>query len=232
MGSEKQPAVLLVHGAWHGSWCWTPVRELLESAGREVRTVENPTANAPDSGSQGVADDVAVVSQAIDAIDGEVIVVAHSYGGIPATIAAVSPKVSHILYIAAFALDESESLLGAVGGEYPDWWDVQGQLVVAGTPEHRPVDLFYADVEQSLADSSTAKLSPQSLRSFTDPVTTVAWRDRPTSYLVTEQDAVVPVFAQDAMAERSESTIHRLPTSHSPFLSQPQAVADIIGGIG
>ncbi len=226
-----KPSILLVHGAWHGSWCWEPLQSLLESRGHAVHALDHPTVHADNARELSLADDARGVQGAIDALVGDVIVVAHSYGGIPATIGATSPRVRHIIYISAFVLDEGESLLQAVGGVKPDWWQMDGTMVRPGNAQHPPQQLFYGDLEPARADAAAARLRPQALKAFTDPVTAVAWRDRPTTYVLTEQDAVFPVQAQEALAARAGSTLHRLSTSHSPFLSQPDAVARIIESV-
>ncbi|MFG6445935.1 alpha/beta hydrolase [Microbacterium sp. P07] len=225
--SEK-PTLLLVHGAWHGSWAWDPLAAILEDRGWTVERVDLPTVHAADPIGLHLADDADAISAAIDAIDGPVVVVAHSYGGVPTTQAASAENVRHIVYIAAFVLDEGESLLGAVGGVAPSWWVVDGPLATAGTAEEPPISLFFADVEPDAAATAAAKLRPQSVLAFQEPLTAVAWRTKPSTFVLTEQDAIFPVPAQEGLAARAGSTLRRLDTSHSPFLSQPAAVADII----
>jgi pimeloyl-ACP methyl ester carboxylesterase len=223
-----QPTLLLVHGAWHGSWAWSPLKEILEGRGWTVETVDLPTVHSADKIGMHMQADADAVSDAIAAVDGPVVVVAHSYGGVPTTQGALADNVQHIVYIAAFVLDAGESLLGAVGGVAPDWWHVNGPLVTAGDDVQTPQHLFFGDVEESLADASAAKLLDQSVLAFTDEVTAVAWASKPTTYIITEEDVIFPVVAQEALAARSGSAAPRLNTSHSPFLSQPEAVADII----
>lgn len=223
-----RPTLLFVHGAWHGSWCWDRVVPILADRGWSIRTVDLPTVHAPDKESRGLADDATAVATAIDAIEGPVVVVAHSYGGVPTTQGATDPRVVHIVYIAAFVLDEGESLLGAVGGVAPDWWHVDGALTTAGDDVQTPQQLFFADLEPADADDAASRLTAQATRPLDEPVTTVAWRGRPTTYIVTEHDAVFPLEAQLALAARSESEAPRLASSHSPFLSRPDEVAAII----
>jgi pimeloyl-ACP methyl ester carboxylesterase len=224
-----RPTLLFVHGAWHGPWCFEPLRRILGERGWATSAVELPTVHAPGKAALGLADDAAAVRAAVDAVDGPVVVVAHSYGGVPATQGADGPSVAHIVYISAFVLDAGESLVSAGGGVQPDWWDVRDDgLVMAGTAEQSPRDLFYADVPPAEADAAVARLIPQSGQAYRDPVTVTAWRGRPTTYLITEQDAIFPVAAQEALAARAGSATARLAASHSPFLSQPAAVADII----
>lgn len=223
-----RPTLLLVHGAWHGAWCWESLIRVLTNRGWEVRAIDLPTVHAPHKENLGMQDDADAVRAAIDAVAGPVVVVAHSYGGVPVTQGADAPNVQHIVYVAAFVLDEGESLLAAVGGVEPDWWHVDGLLATAGDELRPPRELFFADVSPDVAAAASAKLLPQAVRSFSDPVTSVAWRDKETTYVITEQDAIFPVPAQEALAARSSSAAPRLHTSHSPFLSQPEALADII----
>ena len=132
------------------------------------------------------------------------------------------------MYIAAFALDAGESLLAAAGGVPPSWWNVQGDLATPGVPGQEPEWLFYNDLPEEAAREAAAQLAPQAVKAYRDPVTQVAWRTVPTTYLVTEHDNVFPLEAQLGLAARAGSTVVRMPTSHSPFLSQPQETADII----
>jgi pimeloyl-ACP methyl ester carboxylesterase len=223
-----RPALAFVHGAWHGSWCWEPVRQILTERGWTTTAVDLPTVHAPDKAAQGMAADAAAVRAAVDAIDGDVVVVAHSYGGVPATQGADAGNVTHIVFISAFVLDIGESLFTAVGGVQPDWWNVKDGIAAAGTEAHPAQGLFYADLPAAEADAAAARLTTQSVRAYHDTVTATSWRGRPTTYVITEQDAIFPPQAQEALAARAGSETVRLATSHSPFLSQPVAVADII----
>ena len=222
---EEPSTILLVHGAWHGAWAWDRVRDLLTARGHRVETVDLPTVHAPDPVKLGMSDDAAAVAEAIDRIGGPVAVVAHSYGGVPVTQAAVGPTVTRVVYVCSFALDEGESLLGFVGGVPPSCWSIEGPLVSAGTAAEPPEALLFADVEADTAADAGARLRPQSMRAFEEPLTRVAWREHPSTYVVAERDAAVPVAAQEAMAARAGADLVRLDTSHSPFLSQPERLA-------
>ncbi|GAA3773350.1 alpha/beta hydrolase [Microbacterium kribbense] len=225
---SAQPTLLLVHGAWHGAWCWAPLKGILEARGWTVETVDLPTVHADDIVGLHLADDADAVAQAIAAIDGPVVVVAHSYGGVPTTQAARADNVQHIVYLAAFALDVGESLLGAVGGVAPSWWVVDGPLATAGTDAEPAASLFYGDLDAAAAAAAVAQLKPQSVLAFQEPLTEAAWHSKPTTFLVTGKDAIFPPEAQEGLAARAGSSVQHLATSHSPFLSQPEAVADII----
>ncbi len=207
---------LLVHGAWHGAWCWD---ELAPKLG-DTRTVELPSTGAQRG---DLSDDAAALREAIDAIDGPVTVVAHSYGGIVATEGAAG--VEHIVYVAAFMLDVGESLFGAVGAVEPDWWELSddGSLI---TPL-RPGEIFFNDCSPEGTAASVARLQPQTYKSFTDQVTRTAWSEIPTTYVICERDNAIPVFAQEAMSTRA-GRVERLDASHSPFVSRPDELAEII----
>lgn len=228
-----RPAVLLVHGAWHNSGCWDKVRGILEARGRTVSTVDLPTVHDEGKAALGLYDDARAVRAAVESVGGPVVVVAHSYGGVPVTQGAAGlPGVVHIVYIAAFALDEGESLLGGVGGVPPSWWNVQGELATAGVPGQAPEFLFYNDLPGDAAQAAAAQLKAQAVKAYSDPVTAVAWRTVPTTYLVTGQDNVFPAAAQEALAARAGSAVVRIGTSHSPFLSQPEETAGVIDAAG
>lgn len=227
------PAILLVHGAWHSSRCWDKVRAVLESRGRQVHAVNLPTVHAGNKASLDMYDDARAVRAAIEEIGGPVMVVAHSYGGVPVTQGAAGlPNVAHIVYIAAFVLDKGESLLAAAGGVPPSWWNVKGDLATAGVPGEPPEQLFYNDLADEEAHAAASQLQAQAAKAYSDPVTEAAWRTVPTTYLVTERDTVFPLPAQEALAARAGSTVVRIDTSHSPFLSRPEETADVIDTAG
>ncbi|TDD46931.1 alpha/beta hydrolase [Kribbella antibiotica] len=214
-----RPAVLLVHGAWHGSWCWEPLKELLTKDGWRVETVDLPSVG---SGRHGLHDDARVVREAMGAIGGPVVVVAHSYGGEPATEGSAGhPAVQRLIYVAAFLLDVGESLLGAIGGTPPPWWDVDGDVIRPLTPEA----VFFNDIDDPT--DAVRRLEPQSYRAVTDELTAAAWRSTESTYVVCENDQAIPVFAQEAMAQRA-GKVERLASGHSPFLSCPEELAAII----
>jgi pimeloyl-ACP methyl ester carboxylesterase len=159
-------------------------------------------------------------------IDGPVVVVAHSYGGVAVSEgAAHSSNVQHIVYLAAFQLDCGVSVVDACGG-LPEWWNIHGDTV---TPR-RPREIFYADLTQKDSDRAIAQLKPESLSAFTARQKAAAWRTAPSTYVVCEQDRAIPVPAQEQMSARATKT-DRLATSHSPFLSQPGAVARLIADV-
>lgn len=222
-------SILLVHGAWHGAWAWDGLRPLLEEEGRRVVTVDLPS-SGPDPGALGGLDDDAdTVRRALDSLDEPAIVVGHSYGGqVISEAAAGRDDVSHLVYLCAFMLDEGESLLSALDGEVPDWIAVAED----GASSHvlTPHENFYADVDDAVASSSAERLGHQSVPSFAAELSAPAWKHISSTYVIAEQDRAIPPPAQEAMSQRA-GTVHRLASSHSPFLSMPERVAEIISSV-
>lgn len=229
-GSEEpdvpEPTFVLVHGAWHGPWAWTPVLAGLEARGHAVETVALPSTGDDPAALGDLAADVAAVHGVLNGIDGRAVLVGHSYGGIPITQAsAYRDDVSHLVYVCGFMLDVGESLWGGLGGEAPPWFEMiaDGAAILPRDPAR----VFYADVDPVIAERSAARLRPQSTASFRSPVTAAGWHHIPSTYVVTKQDQVIPPAAQEQMASHA-SRVYRIDTSHSPFLSQPNEVVDLV----
>jgi pimeloyl-ACP methyl ester carboxylesterase len=224
--SDNRAQLLLIHGGFHGSWVWQKLIYRLGPLGLRVRTVELPSVAAKGELRYGMLDDAAEVRRRLKAINGPVVAVAHSYGGMVITEAAVGlANVSHIIYLAAFQLDIGDSLLGTVE-EAPPWWIVDGDTLTAD----RPLETFYADVPPDHAALAIARLQPSSYATVTERLTGAAWRNIPSTYVICERDHALPLSAQEQMAKRA-TNIRRLQSSHSPMLSQPAEVAQIIAAI-
>lgn len=214
--------VLLVHGAWHGSWCYEALLPELESAGLGVRTVDLPS-----SGSPGTLEaDADVVRSAIAATDEPTYVVGHSYGGVVITAASAGTQgIAHLIYLCAFMIDEGESLLSIVGQDLPEWIVVDES---SGTSTlSRVGEFLYGECPADVVAAAEARLKPQSLASFAAPIGTPGWREHPSSYLVCERDLAVPLPAQEMMCRRA-GTVERVDTDHMPMYSATGAVAELI----
>ncbi|MDX8033342.1 alpha/beta hydrolase [Lentzea sp. BCCO 10_0856] len=210
------PDILLVHGAWHGSWCWELVIEELSRLGRTAHAVDLPTSGSP----AGMGDDAEVIRQAIAAIDGPVAVVGHSYGGFPMSEAtAGAESVTHLVYLAAWMFDAGVSIAGAVG--IPPF---EVDLV---PPQPDALAQFYGDVDPTVAERAIARLRPRSGSSGSDSLTAAGWRTIPSTYVVCDNGKAIPPAVQEEMAARA-SAVRHLPTSHSPFLSAPADLAAVL----
>jgi pimeloyl-ACP methyl ester carboxylesterase len=212
--------VVLVHGAFHGAWCWDGVRAALDERGISSHAVELPL--------QGLAADATVARTAIEAAGPGVVVVAHSYGGVVVSEAATGvPGVRALVYLAAFMLEPDEdelSLLSAHGSELlSSLVPTDSGVAVDPAKAHR---VFYGDSTPKAVAAIIPRLRPvggDGSRSTREP----AWKSFPSIYVVCTNDAALPVAAQRRMSARA-GTVVEWPTDHSPFLTRPDAVADLL----
>ncbi|MEU0186909.1 alpha/beta hydrolase [Streptomyces sp. NPDC006207] len=224
------PTLVLVHGAWHGTWCWQPLAEQLPDL--DVRTVALPSSGPDPAALGGLYDDAEAVAKAIAVVGGPTVVVGHSYGGCPVTeAAAAAGNVEHMIYLSALMQDTGDSVLSLTGGVYPPYWDVhedpQGHAGHGYFEAAQASHVLYSDVEPHLAQQAAARLARQSLASVTQPLTRAAWRTVPSTCILCEQDLAIPLPLQQTMATRAQRTV-RLHSGHSPFLSQPAELARIL----
>ena len=219
---SEQPTVVLVHGAWHGAWCWDEVVSRLSGDGLAVVALDLPSAGAGGD----LYDDAGALRAVLDETPGDKVVVGHSYGGIVITEgAAGADGVRHLVYLTAFMLDEGQSLADITGPTPPAWQipTPDGKSLTVSEPR----DVFYNTCAPAVADAAAARLRPQTVASFVEPVRSVAWRDVPSTYVICDRDQAIPVPAQEAMSAHAGTT-HRLESDHSPFLTDPDAVAALI----
>jgi pimeloyl-ACP methyl ester carboxylesterase len=215
------PTLVLVHGAWHGSWCWEPLADALGDV--PVQPIDLPSAGDVPAALGGLYADAAAVRSALSGIGGPTVVLGHSYGGMVITEAVTADSgVAHLIYLCAWLLDEGESLQSAVASP-PPWQDVRGDQVLVKTP----AEVFYNDVSPELTARSVARLSAHSLAAFEQPLTNAGWKVVPSTYVICEQDQAIAPFAQKAMAQRAGEVL-RIDTGHSPFLAQPEALAGLL----
>ncbi|MGQ5259861.1 alpha/beta hydrolase [Micromonospora sp. ZYX-F-536] len=221
------PSLVLVPGAWHKP-------EHLALLTDELRNVDVHTVALSSSGDDpeklgDMYEDAALIGKAVAEIGGPVVVVAHSYGGIPASQGLVGAhNVRRIVYLAAFQIEVGESLLSSAGGTPAPWWKIHHGVGAGDYVE--PVDpatVFYGDVAPDIARQAVTQLGYHSYTSKTQEQTGAAWHTIPSTYVVCEADNALPPVAQEYFATRA-GRITRMATSHSPFLSQPAALAQLI----
>ena len=226
-GSPDGSTVVLVHGAWHGPWCWDQLVPELQARGLAVATVDLPS-SGPDLTALGdLDDDVAAVTAVLDAVPGRKILLGHSYGGLPITEAAAGrDDVAHLVYVCAFLLDAGVSLIDAAGGRPVSWWRLSedGTSMTADRPE----EVFYSDCTPEAAAAAVAQLHPQSLASVRQPLRAAAWETIASTYVVADRDPELPRFVQEGMATGRASRMVHIDAGHSPFLSRPRELAAIV----
>jgi pimeloyl-ACP methyl ester carboxylesterase len=215
--------VVLVHGGFVDGSGWQGVYDLLKQDGFNVAIVQNPTTS--------LADDVAVTKRTLAAQNGPVILVGHSYGGAVITEAGTDPKVAGLVYIAAFAPDKGESVSALIqnpppGAPVPPILSPQDGYLFLDRTQFRAS--FAADVSAEAAAFMADSQVPWGLEALNGVVSEPAWRSKPSWYLVSTEDRMIPPDAQRAMSKRAGSTVGEVKGSHAVYVSQPQAVAAII----
>jgi pimeloyl-ACP methyl ester carboxylesterase len=215
--------ILLVHGGFVDGSGWQPVYKILTGEGFNVRVVQNPTLS--------LADDVAVTKRAIASADGPVILVGHSYGGAVVSEAGTDPKVKGVVYIAAFAPDKGESVSSLIanpppGAPVPPILPPQDGFLFLDRSKFAAS--FAADVEPGLATFMADSQVPWGLEALAGAISAPAWRSKPSWYLVSTDDKMIPPPAQRSMAKRAESKVVETAGSHAVYVSKPKVVAELI----
>jgi pimeloyl-ACP methyl ester carboxylesterase len=219
-----QPNIVLVHGAWADGSCWSAVIERLQADGYTV--------TAPQFPESSLAADVARLRQVLHRQDGPTIVAGHSYGGqIITALGADAPNAVGLVYIAAFGLDEGESI-GALLAQGPATpalahldIDAQG---FAWLPEEDFIKHFAADVDPAKARVMYAVQQALSASTLEDVMGVPAWKSLPTWFLVAANDEAIPPAAERQFAARMGATTIEVPSSHVAMVSHPDEVAQLI----
>jgi pimeloyl-ACP methyl ester carboxylesterase len=213
--------VVLVHGAFADGSGWEAVAKILKNDGYKVSVAQPPETS--------YADDQKYTKAAIDAMDGPVVLVGHSYGGSIITEAGNHPKVAALVYIAAFALDEGESCASieqavpqASKAFKPDgngnWWIVEEQFAAD----------FAADISPEKAWFMAISQVPISTDSFTHKVTKPAWKTKPTWYMVAAKDRSINPEQERMMAKRARAKTVEVNASHVAYMAYPAETAKLI----
>lgn len=261
----KLPAVVFTPGAWHGPAVFDEVRHHLKTQGYDSEAATLATVGSTDP-STGVPQDTAnvraIVKKLVDK-QKEVVVVAHSYGGVPTSgaveglgikdLAADGKKggVIMVLYMTSFAIPAGTSLEDGLGGVYPAWWNITvrtaSRILVSVdfcecacctdrlqgdffSPSD-PANVFYGDVDPKTTKDAVAALRPMPLQAVKDKSTFAPWNNGfEVGYIFAEQDEAIALDTQKSLASQfpAGSFTASLPSSHSPFLSMPKKVADVV----
>jgi pimeloyl-ACP methyl ester carboxylesterase len=231
--TSPKPTIVLVHGAFADASSWTAVVQRLQSKGYEVLAPSNPL--------QGLAGDVQYLRDFLATVEGSIVLVGHSYGGMVITNAATgNEQVKALVYVAAFAPDTGESVAalsasapGSLLG--PSTLTIRPYVRADGTPSAEGYintsdyrDVFAADLPRSTTTTLSAMQKPADLSILTDASGEPAWKTIPSWYMVAERDHAIPADAERNMAARAGSTTVEVNASHSVAVSQPRAVADLI----
>lgn len=215
--------IVLVHGAFADESSWDKVAVILTNRGYTVTQVANPLTS--------LEADVAATRAALDAQDGPTVLVGHSWGGVVIGEAGNHANVVSLVYVSAFAPDRGESLTALLSAGAPSEGSQairpndQGGLVF--DPAAFPA-LFAGDLPPTEAKAMAAAQLPSNPANFEAVAEVAAWHDKPSFYVVTTADRVIPAGAQHFFADRIGAQITEIDASHAGLVSQPEAVADAI----
>lgn len=215
--------IVLVHGAFADGSGWKAVYDILRAKGYQVSIVQNPLTS--------LNDDVNATNSVIDGLSGPVVLVGHSWGGAVITEAGINPKVASLVYIAAFAPDAGES-----AGQ---WVSAAPMAPEAGFTAPDPFGYVYfdplkfhggfaADLSKAQSDFMSRSQVPIKGQCFEDKVMHAAWKTKPSYGIVATQDKALNPDTERTMYKRANAKITELQGSHAVFISQPEAVAQVI----
>ncbi len=223
----------LVHGAWHDAWCWERVTPLLRRAGHHVVVPDLPC----DDGAADFDRYADTMCDALKDCDDDVVVVGHSLGGPTATLVAARRPARHLVYLCAVVLEPGVSLMDQgpeqMAAVFADGWlsavgkpDKQGRMSWVDFDFVRRV--FYHDCDESTAAAAIDHLRPQAMHPWMQPCSLPELPAVPCTYVVCTEDPVVSVEWSRQIAHRIGADVVELPGGHSPLLSRPAVVADIL----
>ena len=215
--------IVLVHGGFVDGSGWEGVYNLLKKDGHPVTIVQNPT--------KSLADDVAATRRILAAQDGPAILVGHSYGGVVITEAGNDPKVAGLVYIAAFAPDKGESVASLIKirrPARPSRRSCRRRTAILFLDRAKFAASFAADVDADKAAFMADSQVPWGVEALGGTISEPAWKTKPSWYLVSTEDKMIPPAAQRFMSERAGSTVAEVRGSHAIYVSQPAAVAALI----
>lgn len=216
-------SIVLVHGGFVDGSGWEDVYRGLKRDGYNVTVVQNPTTS--------LQADVAATRQALDLQKGPIVLVGHSYGGAVISEAGNDPRVSALVYIAAFAPDKGESVSSLIkdpppGAPVPPILPPRDGFLMLDPTKFAAS--FAGDLPREKAEFMANSQVPWGLEALNGPVTTPAWRTKPSFYLVATEDRMIPPDAQRSMAKRAGATIAEAAGSHAIYVSKPNEVVKII----
>lgn len=217
------PSIVLVHGGFVDGSGWEAVYGILKKDGYDVSIVQNPTTS--------LEADVAATKQVLAALSGPAVLVGHSYGGAVITEAGNDSKVAGLVYITAFAPDKGESVAALIkdppaGAPVPPILPPRDGFLFLD--KNKFAESFAADVPRDKAEFMASSQVPWGINALNGVVTTPAWRNKPSWYLVATEDRMIPPPAQHMMAKRAGAAVVEVAGSHAIYVSKPKDVAGLV----
>ncbi len=225
--------VLLVHGAWHGAWCWAPLQQALDQLGIPSHAIDLPGHGISPLPLGDLHSDAAAVVEALEALPSDTLLIGHSYGGaVISQAAAHSDRIAHLMFIAAFALEAGESVNGFLRSAPRHKVELANIMVptdegaTALDPEHAGA-LLYPGSSLVVQRANAKRLGPQPNATMTQEVDGAPASAIQSTYVLCNQDRAVHPEHQRIMAARCSSVIE-IDSDHSPFVDEPATIASII----
>jgi pimeloyl-ACP methyl ester carboxylesterase len=229
---RSKPEVVLVHGAWHGAWCWQPLRELLEM--REIKThaVDLKSGGEQTNDLSDFYTDAQAVRQLTDSIGAPVVLAGHSYGGMVVTEASAgSANIKHLVMIATVMFDVDE-VWKEIRMPAREWLRPTGDgNAIEIRDKRRAGELFFNRCDSATADRACSRLHTyMGVKAVSQKLTRAGWKGIPSTYVACTDDRAMEIRWQRQMAERSTHSVE-LDSDHSPFLCMPGRVAEIFANV-
>lgn len=219
---EKNATVILVHGAWADGSSWTHVIKPLREAGLGVVCAPLPLSS--------LSDDIAAVTEVVERVQGPVLLAGHAYGGAPMA-GVTDDRVKGLVYIAALAPDAGETVAEVLYREKPHPQapalapDARGWIWM---PESGFPNAFAQNAPQKTFAVLNAIQRPISVKCIQEKAPVPAWKSRPSWFLVAEQDRMIPPATQRFMAERMKAKVFARPVDHTPSITAPEVVVEVL----
>ena len=227
-GEEDKPTIVLVHGAFADGSSWNKVIPILQKKGYRTIAVQNPLTS--------LGDDVAFVERAMAEVQGKIILVAHSWGGVVITQAGNNEKVKSLVYVAAYAPDEGQSIESISKDAHevrkiPNVPGLSDPIISDGfirLKEETVINHFAQDLPQQEAKIMAASQGRFHESTITAKVSNPAWKNKPSFFIVSDNDHIISPQVEKEMARNIHATTYHLPTSHVAMLAMPEKVAEVI----
>jgi pimeloyl-ACP methyl ester carboxylesterase len=227
---NDKSTLLLVHGAWMGPWQWDFLTPELDRHGIPFTRVALPSCGPEDGPLGSLQDDAAAIEAAARDAGNDVIVVAHSYAGVPTTQAVFGPNVQRIVYLGAFMPDDGRSLVSYLPpGEFPPFVHMRDDGATDLVKELVPIHLGN-ECAAERTEWLTERLTLQGAGAVVTPIERASWRARPSTYIVLTNDHAIPTELQRYYAAQA-NTSTEFSSDHLPMLSHPAALADALTAI-
>ena len=225
---EEKPTIILVHGAFADGSSWNKVIPILQKKGYQAIAVQNPLTS--------LSDDVAAVERAISEVKGKVVLVGHSWGGAVITQAGNNDKVKSLVYVAAYAPSEGQSI-DSIGREaygerkVPNVPGFNDPVITDGyirLKEEAIIKYFAQDLPLQEAKNIAAGQGRFHVSTLTAKITVPAWKDKPSFFVIADHDQIISPQVESEMAKKIHATTYHIPASHVVMLSKPAEVAEVI----